>query len=121
MLGHVRAAIVDAWSNAGPGHVGMAREFIRSMPSTELHAAHPELLRLVAGAIGAAVASGELTDQVPSDLAASLVLLQMVAPMTYIMSGQEADIDAAGEQARETFGNIGRPRTETCAGNATQG
>lgn len=93
VLGHVRAAIVDAWSHAGPGHVGMAREFIRSMPSTELHAAHPELLHLVTGAIGAAVASGELTDQVPSDLAASLVLLQMVAPMTYMMSGQEADID----------------------------
>jgi AcrR family transcriptional regulator len=92
-LGHVRAAIVDAWRHAGPGHVGMAREFIRSMPSTELHAAHPELLHLVAEVIGAAVASGELPDRVPADLAASLVLLQIVAPMTYMISGQEADID----------------------------
>jgi len=92
-LGYVRAAIVDAWRHAGPGHVGMAREFVRSMPSTELHAAHPELLQLVTEAIGAAVASGELPDRVPTDLAASLALLQMVAPMTYMMSGQEADID----------------------------
>jgi AcrR family transcriptional regulator len=92
-LGHVRAAIVDAWRHAGPGHVGMAREFIRSMPSTELHAAHPELLHLVAEIIGTAVASGELPDRVPADLAASLVLLQLVAPMTYMISGQKADID----------------------------
>ena len=92
-LGHVRAAIVDAWRHAGPGHVGMAREFIRSMPSTELHAAHPELLHLVAEVIATAVASGELPDRVPADLAASLVLLQMVAPMTYMISGQQADID----------------------------
>jgi AcrR family transcriptional regulator len=92
-LGHVRAAIVDAWRQAGPGHVGMAREFIRSMPSTELHAAHPELLHLVAEVIATAVASGELPDRVPADLAASLVLLQMVAPMTYMISGQQADID----------------------------
>lgn len=92
-LGHVRAAIVDAWRHAGPGHVGMAREFIRSMPSTELHAAHPELRHLVAEVIDTAVASGELPDRVPADLAASLVLLQMVAPMTYMISGQEADID----------------------------
>jgi AcrR family transcriptional regulator len=92
-LGHVRAAIVDAWRHAGPGHVGMAREFIRSMPSTELHAAHPELLHLVTEVIGTAVASGELPDRVPADLAASLVLLQMVAPMTYMISGQQADID----------------------------
>jgi AcrR family transcriptional regulator len=92
-LGHVRAAIVDAWRHAGPGHVGMAREFIRSMPSTELHAAHPELLHLVAEVIGTAVASGELPDRVPTDLAASLVLLQLVAPMTYMISGQKADID----------------------------
>jgi hypothetical protein len=89
----VRAAIVDAWRHAGPGHVGMAREFIRSMPSTELHAAHPELLHLVAEVIGTAVTSGELPDRVPADLAASLVLLQMVAPMTYMISGQQADID----------------------------
>jgi AcrR family transcriptional regulator len=93
-LGLVRAAIVDAWRHAGPGRVGMAREFIRSMPSTELHAAHPELLDLVAEAIVAAVAHGELSDRVPTDLAASLALLQMIAPMTYVMSGQEADIDA---------------------------
>jgi AcrR family transcriptional regulator len=71
----------------------MAREFIRSMPSTELHAAHPELLHLVAEVIATAVASGELPDRVPADLAASLVLLQMVAPMTYMISGQQADID----------------------------
>jgi hypothetical protein len=69
------------------------REFIRSMPSTELHAAHPELLHLVAEAIGATVASGELPDRVRTDLAASLALLQMIAPMTYMMSGQEADFD----------------------------
>jgi AcrR family transcriptional regulator len=92
-LGLVRAAIVDAWRHAGPGHVGMAREFIRSMPSTELHAAHPELLDLVAEAIVAAVAHGALSNRVPTDLAASLALLQMIAPMTYVMSGQEADID----------------------------
>jgi hypothetical protein len=89
----VRAAIVDAWRHAGSGHVGMACEFIRSMRSTELHAAHPELLHPVAEVIGTAIASGELPDPVPTDLAASLVLLQLVAPMTLMISGQEADID----------------------------
>jgi AcrR family transcriptional regulator len=92
-LGHIRAAIVDAWRHAGPGHVGMAREFIRTMPSSDPHAAHPELLALVAEAIVAAVAKGELSGRVPTDLAAALALVQMIAPMNYVMTGEAADID----------------------------
>jgi len=92
-LGHVRAAIVDAWRHRGPGHVGMALEFVRSTPSNDPHAAHPELLGIVAETIAAAVASGELPGAIPTDLAASLALLQMIAPMTYVIAGQEADID----------------------------
>jgi len=92
-LGHVRAAIVDAWRHRGPGHVGMALEFVRSTPSNDPHAAHPELLGIVAETIAAAVASGELPGAIPTDLAASLALLQMIAPMTYVIAGQNADID----------------------------
>lgn len=93
-LGLVRAAIVDAWRNAGPGHVGMAREFVRTMPSTDPHAAHPELLAIVTDTIAAAVERGELSGDVPTDLAAVLALTQMIAPMHYLMKGQDIDIDA---------------------------
>jgi AcrR family transcriptional regulator len=92
-LGHVRDAIVDAWRHAGRGHVGMATEFVRSVPSTDPHAAHPELLALVVERVTMAVEAGELPDAVPVDLAASLALIHMTAPVAYAIAGQQVDTD----------------------------
>lgn len=93
-LGHIRAAIIDAWRRAGRGHVGMAREFVRSLPTDDPHAAHPELLALVVERISIAVDAGELPDTVPVDLAASLALIHMTAPVAYAIAGREVDIDS---------------------------
>jgi AcrR family transcriptional regulator len=92
-LGHVRDAIVDAWRHAGPGHAGMAREFARSVPTTDLHAAHPELLALVVERISIAVEAGELPGTVPVDLAASLALIHMTAAVACAIAGRDVDID----------------------------
>jgi AcrR family transcriptional regulator len=92
-LGHVRAAIYDAWRAAGPGHLRMAEEFVRAAPSNEPHAGHPELLGIIVDAVSTAVESGELTDSVPVELAASLALIQLVAPMSYVLSGEDVDVD----------------------------
>jgi len=92
-LGHIRAAIYDAWREAGPGHVRMAEEFVRAAPSNDPHSAHPELLGIIVDTIAAAVESGELTDAVPVDLAASLALIQLIAPMSYALAGQDVDVD----------------------------
>ena len=93
-LGHIRDAIIDAWRRAGLGHVGMAREFLRSAPSAEPHAAHPELLALVVERISTAVDTGELPETVPVALAASLALTHMTAPIAYAIAGHDVDIDA---------------------------
>ena len=90
----IRTAIVDAWRHAGPGHVGMALAFAQSTASPDLHAAHPELLALVVRCINDAVRRSELPGTIPQDLAASLALVQMIAPMTYVMEGRDADFDA---------------------------
>lgn len=92
-LDHIRAAIYDAWRTAGPGHLRMAEEFVRGAPSNDPHSAHPELLALIVDTISVAVASGELTDAVPVDLAASLVLIQLIAPMSYMLAGEDVDVD----------------------------
>lgn len=92
-LGHIRAAIYDAWRRAGPGHVRMAEEFVRAAPSNDPHSAHPELLGLIVAAISRAVESGELSDAVPVDLAASLALIQLIAPMSHVLAGQDVDVD----------------------------
>jgi AcrR family transcriptional regulator len=92
-LGHVRASIYDAWRTAGPGHVRMAEEFVRAAPSNDPHSAHPELLGLIVDTISTAVESGELPDAVPVELAASLALIQLIAPMSYVLSGQDVDVD----------------------------
>ena len=92
-LGHVRAAIYDAWRTVGPGHIRMTEEFVRATPSNDPHSGHPELLGLVVDTIATAVESGELPDAVPVELAASLVLMQLIAPMTYVLGGQDVDVE----------------------------
>jgi len=89
----VRAAIVDAWRHAGPGHVGMAAAFRASTPSGSPHAAHPELLALVGGLIEHAAEQGTIVDAVPVEIAASLLLLQLVAPVAHAIDGHDVDID----------------------------
>jgi AcrR family transcriptional regulator len=92
-LGHIRAAVYDAWRQAGPGHVRMAQEFVRAVPSNDPHSAHPELLGLIVAAISRAVDTGELSAAVPVDLAASLALIQLIAPMSYVLAGEDVDVD----------------------------
>ncbi len=92
-LDHVRRAIVDAWRRAGRGHVAMAQEFVRTMPPDDPHSAHPELFALVAERIALAVGTGEVPDTVPPDLAATLALMQIVAPFGYSLAGRDVDID----------------------------
>jgi AcrR family transcriptional regulator len=93
-LDHVRAAIVDAWRHAGPGHVGMAAAYIATLPTGNPHAAHPELLALVADRITMGMKTGAIVDTVPVDIAASLVLLSLVAPVSHAIEGHDVDIDA---------------------------
>ena len=92
-LGIVADAIVDAWRHAGPGHLGMARAFARSVPHTDPHAAHPELFALVHTIVADGIDRGELPDTVPSELAASLALIQLTAPIAYTLAGRSADTD----------------------------
>jgi AcrR family transcriptional regulator len=92
-LGHIRAAIYDAWRTAGPGHIRMLEEFVRATPSNDPHSAHPELLALIVDTISVAIQSGELPNAVPVELAASLALIQLVAPMSYVLAGEDVDVD----------------------------
>ena len=89
----VRQAMIDAWQHTGRGHVGMAQEFVRSVPAGDPHAAHPELLAVVAERISAAIGAGQLADTVPADLLASLALITMTAPIAYAIAGRDVDID----------------------------
>ncbi|MFI7528707.1 TetR/AcrR family transcriptional regulator [Nocardia salmonicida] len=90
----LRQTIYRAWQGAGPGLIRMAAEHARAAPSSDPHAAHPELFGLVLEAVSAAVEAGELSDAVPVELAASLALVQIIAPMTYMLSGSDVDIEA---------------------------
>ncbi len=92
-LGMVADAIVDAWRDAGPGHLGMARTFAQSVPHTDPHAAHPELFALVHRIVATGIEVGELPDAVPSELAASLALIQLTAPIAYALAGRSTDTD----------------------------
>jgi len=92
-LQHVRDAIIDAWRDAGPGLAGMAREFTSTSRSGDLHSPHPELLALVRQLITDAMQSGELPSAVPADLAASLALVNLSAPIAYVLAGNDADTD----------------------------
>jgi AcrR family transcriptional regulator len=92
-LDHVRAAIVDAWRHAGPGHVGMAAAYLAAVPTGNPHAAHPELLALVADRITIGISSGAIVDTVPVDIAASLLVLSLVAPVSHAIEGHDVDID----------------------------
>lgn len=93
VLDQIRQAIIDAWRHAGPGHFGMARAFVSSVPTGDVHGAHPELLELVTEHITAAIDAGELTAAVPADLAAALALVQLTAPIAYVLSGRATDLD----------------------------
>jgi AcrR family transcriptional regulator len=90
----VRAAILDAWRDASPGLAAMARDFSRAAPSSALHSPHPELLALVHRLVDAAVATGEGSGEVPTDLAASLAVIHLTSPIAYALAGNELDVDA---------------------------
>lgn len=92
-LEHIRAAIYSAWRTAGPGHIRIAEEFVRAAPSNDPHAAHPELLGLVVDAVRRAVGAGRLSGAVPVDLAASLALMHIISPMSYLLAGQQVDVE----------------------------
>ncbi len=93
VLEEVRQAIIDAWKHAGRGHIGMAREFVRSVPAGDPHAGHPELLKLVTEHIATAIAAGELPDTVPADLLGSLALIAITKPLVYANAERDVDID----------------------------
>ena len=93
-LDHIRETIIDTWRRAGRGHVGMANEFIRTVPSGDPHAAHPELLALVVERVAMAVERGELPDTVPVDIAASLALLHLTTPIAHAFAGRDLDTDS---------------------------
>ena len=103
ILGHIRAAIYDGWRPAGAGHLRMAEEFVRAAPSSDPHSAHPELLGLVVDAISRAVESGDLPDAVPVDLAASLALINIIAPMSYVLARQAVDVDRLSQLLLEQW------------------
>ncbi len=90
-LGQVADAIVDAWRHAGPGHLGMARTFVQSLPHSDPHDAHPELFALVHTIVDAGIDRRELPDTVPSELAASLALTHLTAPIAYTLAGRSTD------------------------------
>ena len=90
----IRRAVIDAWRHAGRGHVGMAADFTRTTPSSNPHAAHPELLKLVTDHVSRALRSGELSCDVPVEIAASLAVIHMTAPIAFSISGHDVDIDA---------------------------
>ncbi|MFV0524879.1 MAG: TetR/AcrR family transcriptional regulator [Acidimicrobiales bacterium] len=92
-LNEIRMAVVEAWANTGRGHAGMAAEFVRTLPGADPHAAHPELLALVAAQVERAVTVGDLSDDLPADLVASMALLTMVVPIGHRISGHEVDFD----------------------------
>lgn len=105
-LDTVRTAIVDAWNGADAAQMAMAREFIRNGSLLEPHAAHPELAALVRGIVADGVSSGELHSQVPVDLAASLALVQLVAPVAYLLgepTEHRVDIDAVSSTLFEQW------------------
>jgi AcrR family transcriptional regulator len=91
-LGHIRAAIIEAWRQAGPGHAGIALELAHHAP-TRIHEPHPELLALVQRRIELAMASGELPDTVPATLAASLAVISLTAPVAWTLSHRADDLD----------------------------
>jgi AcrR family transcriptional regulator len=93
VLDAVRQTVVEAWTRAGRGHVGMAREFVRSVPAGDPHAAHPELLEIVTEHVASAIAAGELPDTVPPDLLGSLALIAITAPLVYANAERDVDID----------------------------
>lgn len=90
-LGIVADAIVDAWRDARPGHLGMARAFAQSVPHTDPHVAHPELFVLVHRIVTTGIDLGELPDVVPSKIVASLVLIHLTAPIAYTLAGGSTD------------------------------
>jgi hypothetical protein len=49
----------------GPGHFGIASEFLRTLPTGSPHAAHPEFLELVAHRVAMAIDAGELRAPFP--------------------------------------------------------
>ena len=71
----------------------MLEEFVRATPSNDPHSGHPELLALIVDTISVAIQSGELPNAVPVELAASLALIQLVAPMSYVLAGEDVDVD----------------------------
>lgn len=102
-LGLVRDAINDAWQHASTGHLGMARSFLTSIPSSDPHAAHPELLALVTQIVHDGVVRGELSSEVPVDLAASLALINLSAAAAYAVAGRSHDIDELSQVLLEQW------------------
>lgn len=89
----VRQTIVDAWSAAGTGHIGMAVEALRAGSSSGMHALHPELFDLVTEIIADAVERDELAATVPVRLAASLAVVHLSSAVAYSLARDEVDID----------------------------
>ena len=95
--------IAETWAQSGPGAAALAIDFTQTAGGRSLHAAHPELLRIVVRIIETAVASGELQTSLPADLLASLALVQVTAPVGYWFRHPELNLHQLINEAIEQW------------------
>lgn len=82
-LRSVGEEIADTWSQTVPGVAALAIDFAQTAAGRGLHAAHPELLRIVVRIVEKGMSSGELETTLPAGLVGSLALVQTTAPVSY--------------------------------------
>lgn len=84
--------IAETWTQAGRGAVEMARDFLRSPGSADVHTAHPELLELVVGVVRHGAKTGQLRGIQDVDLAGSLALVQIAVAAASWLEHQRDDL-----------------------------
>lgn len=84
--------IADTWTHTVPGAAALAIDFTQTGAGRGLHAAHPELLRIVVRVVEGGMKSGELESTLPADLVGSLALVQITAPVSYWFRHPQRDL-----------------------------
>lgn len=92
----VQAAIADAWTDAGPGALELARAFARSETVRTGQDIHPELIDLVADILGAGQADGEIRADLPAGLLAWLWVTAVAGVVATWLDGRlDSDLPTA--------------------------
>lgn len=95
--------ITNAWNEVGSETTSIAVDFISTVTVSELHKAHPELLKLVTSVMEHGIENGEIKATFPPDFLGSMALFYISAAAMLWFEDTDQDLSLLVQEAVESW------------------